>query len=146
MLQEPTPQTVDIGTGIAMAFGKALGKVFVFGMSILASAPAIATMLLLFAGTRWPSFGRSIIANAIGGVVLTALVALGLLFGVAPINNALGGYDTFYSVMFLTAVALIVIALALQIRARVSFSWARAVGIATAILTPFALPYLLRQQ
>lgn len=42
----------------------------------------------------------------------------------------------------LSAVALIILALFHQIRARASFTWARAAGIATAILTTIAYPYL----
>ncbi len=98
MHQEPA-QSVDIGTGFAAALGHAVGKAMAVALAVLASAPAIASMALLFVGTRWPSLGSSIIANAIGGVVFTGLASLALLAVIIPLNNALNQYDVFYLVL-----------------------------------------------
>lgn len=95
MLQEPAPQTVDIGTGFAMGLGQGIGHAVTLGLSALLSGLAIATMLLLFAGLRWPALGHSFIANAIGGIVITLLAAVTLKPGLIPINNMLTQYSTF---------------------------------------------------
>ncbi len=144
MHQEPA-QSVDIGTGFAAALGHAVGKAMAVALAVLASAPAIASMALLFVGTRWPTLGRSIIANAIGGVVFTGLASLALLAVIIPLNNALNQYDVFYLVLLGLAVAIVLLALFLQIRARATFSWARAAGIASAIATPLAFIFLRGQ-
>ena len=84
--------------GIAAAFGNAMAKVAVLLLSLLVAPPMIASTLLLWAGLRWPSFGRSIIANCIAGVVVTVLVGLALIGILQIFNDHFVGSDTFYAV------------------------------------------------
>jgi hypothetical protein len=137
MFQEPATQTVNPFTGFAMGLGQAIGKAVVLFLGVLIAAPALASITLLWAGKRWPSFGNSVIANCIGGIVLTIaiawliLVALGLLSGIVDVG-------AFYSGTPLAGLVLMVLMVVLQWRARATFSRARLAGILCAVLTPVA--------
>lgn len=137
MFQEPAAQTVSPLTGLAMGIGSAVAKAAVMALSILIAAPALASMALLWAGQRWPSLGNSVIANGIGGIVLTiafswlVVTAMGLIGGIVD----LGGLA---SLMPLISLALMALMFVLQWRARATVSRARVVGVVCALLTPIA--------
>lgn len=133
-MQEPAPQMADPLTGFAMSIGIAFGNVALMVLSIVIAAPALASMTLLWAGQRWPSFGTSLIANCLAGAGLTIAIgwliaiALGLLSGVVDLNGI-------YGAMPLVALALMALMLVLQWPARASFLRARLAGVMCAILT-----------
>jgi hypothetical protein len=120
-----------------------VAKVALLVLPVAVAAPALASIVLLWAGERWPGVGRSILDNAVGGVVLTLALGAALLVPLFFLIEPLGGYDTFYFAVPLIAAAVALLALLLQIRARASFSTARAVGIVCAIAVPFVLPSFL---
>jgi hypothetical protein len=137
MFQEPAAQAVSPLTGLAQGIGNAVGNAVVMFLSILIAAPALASMALLWAGQRWPSFGNSVLANCIGGVTLT--IAIGWL--IVQVMRVLSGVIDFsgtYQLMPLVGLALLALMAVLQWRARATFSRARLGGIVCALLTPVA--------
>jgi hypothetical protein len=137
MFQEPAAQSVNPLAGFAMGLGQAIGSAVVLFLGILIAAPALASMTLLWAGQRWPSYGNSVIANCIGGVVLTIAIAW-LILAVMGLLSGLVDFGSLYSVMPLTGLALVALMIVLQWRARATFSRARLAGISCAVLTPVA--------
>jgi len=137
MFQEPAAQSVDIATGFAMGIGYAVGSAIALALSILIAAPALASLTLLWAGQRWPSFGASILGNCIGGIVLTVLIAW-LIFAVMGFLNSVIDFNGVYRFMPLAALGLVAVMLFVQWRARATFSRARLAGILCAMLTPVA--------
>ncbi len=136
MFQDPGAPTVNPLTGFAMALGTAIGNVALIVLSVLVASPAVATMVLLWAGTRWPSFGQSIIGNCVAAIVLTAVFGMVLGSGAGAIGSNLEASHPFFGALPIVAIGLVVLGLFLQFRARASFSRARAAGIASAVLTP----------
>lgn len=136
MFQDPSAQTVNPLAGFAMGLGTAIGNVALIILFVLIASPALAAMVLLWAGARWPSFGQSIIGNCIAAVVLTALFGMVLGSGAGMIGSNVSANHPFFGALPLAGIGLVVLSLFLQFRARASFSRARAAGIVCAVLTP----------
>lgn len=137
MFQEPAAQTVSPLAGFAMSIGQAIGSAVVLFLGTLIAAPALASMTLLWAGQRWPSFGNALIANSIGGVVLTIAIAWAMV-ALLGLLNVIVDFGALYKVMPLAGLALMALMAVLQWRARSTFSRARLAGILCAVLTPVA--------
>jgi hypothetical protein len=137
MQQDPVSQALNGFFGaLATGIGEAMAKLVVMLLSALVAAPAIASMLLLWAGLRWPSFGRSIVANCVAGVVVTGLVG-GVVIGLLKLlTDHAVEVDAYYFAFPFAAAAIVIAALVLQIRERATFSRPRAAGIACAVLLP----------
>lgn len=122
-------------TGLGAAVGKALVPIGYVLVALAVAAPALSSILLVWTGLRWPLLQRSIAAGAVAGVVLTfvAGAALSLLIVGA---DAVADLDSFYKALPVLAVVVLAIAFWVQTHARRSFTWARAAGIACAVLVP----------
>lgn len=97
------------------------------------SAPAIASMISLWAGLRWPAFGRSLRWNMIAAIPLAIASSLVVPFLVSIFGDVDTSRDM--RVGLYASYGLVAIALAVQLMARGSFSLGRAVGIGVAAVT-----------
>jgi len=125
--------------GMFAGLGDALFPIVVLILSAYVAAPAIGSILFVWAGARWPLLERSIVAACAAGVVITAVVGAVLIYAVAGIGEAFAKHDAIY--LMLPYPALVIVALAgwFQYRERATFSRARGAAIAGAVLLPFVL-------
>lgn len=136
---EPTPGDAPVGgPGFGAALGQALSRLGAAIWAAVVAAPAIASMLLLLAGTRWPRFGRSVLWNAVAAIFLTLAIVFVLLYVLNFFDLSIGhlqlaGYASY---------GVVAVAIGLQFAARRSFSPGRAAGLAGAVLIIPALELL----
>jgi hypothetical protein len=100
-------------------------------LALVFSVSAISSVPLLWAGMRWPQFGRSILWNLIAGGLLSLLVVFSIEYATSQVSYS-DAHPLLYASFVLAAVAV-----GLQIAARRSFSRGRAAGIG---VTALALP------
>jgi ketosteroid isomerase-like protein len=134
-----------LSNGLAAALSRALDPLVHIILGVLVAAPAVASMVLLWAGARWSWLARSLWGNAVLGVLLTFAAGwvVGAVFSVAS-NEIVSVHDN-YQLFPFVGLFILLIAVWLQIRARATFSRARAAGLVTAVLTPIVLIALQSQ-
>jgi hypothetical protein len=138
-MQPAAPNALNqMGMNIAMAFGNAMAELLLYVLSVAAIGTAVATMVVLRAGLRWPAFGRSIVANIVTGGVATVAISFTIFVLLPGVPRGMITIDDHFYHFPYIALAFCLIAIVLQVQARASFSAARGVGILAAVLVPVA--------
>ena len=119
--------------------GDALFPIVVLVLSAYVAAPAIASILFVWAGARWPLLERSIVAASVAGVVITFVVGTVLLYAVVGIVKNFTKEDAIYLMLPYPALGIVALAGWFQYSERATFSRARGAAIAGAVLLPVVL-------
>jgi glucan phosphoethanolaminetransferase (alkaline phosphatase superfamily) len=141
-MQNPSPPA-NIVDAIVIGFMQVLAPGFealaqlIFATMI--AGPALATMLLLWLDRRAALFRRSKPATAVAAVLLSLIGGYVFAWAAASLSQAFDAHAGVYQLVLPAALALAALALVLQWSARSSFSAVRAIGVASAILTPLTL-------
>jgi hypothetical protein len=141
-MQSPSPPAniIDaIAVGLAQVLAPGFEALAQLIIATLIAGPALATMLLLALEFRAPFLRTSKIAHGLAAVVLTFAGAYVFAWFWAWLSTTLDAQGPIYQRVLPVAFALAAAALVLQWRARATFSTARAIGVACAILTPLTL-------
>jgi fructose-specific phosphotransferase system IIC component len=123
---------------VAYSLAETMGDLAAFLFGLILAAPAIAWMLQVPLERRLPIVTRSHVASAVGGIALTFFATM-LIFivdrGVRPLvpDDYRFGSDFVY-----VAVALVAIAVGIQVSERHTFSWTRATALLSSALALIA--------
>lgn len=130
----PEPPTAPNGLqGLSDGLFQLSERIQLLFRTMIVSAPAIASMILLWAGLRWPAFGRSPRWNMIAAIPLAIASSLVVPFLVSTLGDVETSRDMHLGLY--ASYGLVAVALAVQLVARGSFSLGRAAGIAVAAMT-----------
>ncbi len=119
--------------------GDALFPIVVLVLSAYVAAPAIASILFVWAGARWPLLERSIIAACVAGVVISFVAGVVLLYAVVGVAKSFAAEHAIYLMLPYPALAIVALAGWFQYRERATFSRARGAALAGAVLLPVVL-------
>lgn len=129
----PPANFIDaFANGLGQALAPGLEAVAYLILGVMIASPALASIALLWLEPHVGVLRRLKIANGIAGVLLTILSAYLIAWGMFALS-----VTTQWILPF--AVILAALALGLQWTARMSFTGARATGVACAVLTPLTL-------
>jgi len=123
---------------IAYSLAETMSDLASFIFALLLAAPAIAWMLQVPLEHRWPIVTRSHVASAAGGIALTVFATIFVFIvnrgvqSLVPDGYRYGG-DFVY-----VAVAMVAIAVGIQVSERQTLTWTRVTALLSAALTLIA--------
>jgi hypothetical protein len=121
------------------ASGTLMPGLAVLVMTAYVAAPAIASMLLVWAEGRWPLLHRSMLVEIPAALVTTFALSVIWMGTFGSVADSYTGHEALYRTLPYVALGLVALAIVFQIYNRATFSTTRGVTIAAAVLLPIVL-------